>query len=187
MLKASGDEEEMVQVCEPEAGRNLSDEDELRSLEDLRDCQEGRTEISNCQVGNEMRSLRDLIDCQEDSREISCCQEGNEMGSEDLIDCQEGSRKFPDCQVGRGIPYFQRERRVKDELRVEFISAEELTEEKDQKDILIIGGIQIFLPLSPVEARVCVADAATGERQPAVTVRREMEQTSEAAQAEEGR
>jgi hypothetical protein len=31
------DEEEMVQVCEPEAGRNLSDEDELRSLEDIRD------------------------------------------------------------------------------------------------------------------------------------------------------
>jgi hypothetical protein len=26
----------MVQVCEPEAGRNLSDEDELRSLEDLK-------------------------------------------------------------------------------------------------------------------------------------------------------
>jgi hypothetical protein len=48
----------------------------------------------------------------------------------------------------------------------------------------MIGGIQIFLPLSPVEARVCVADAATGERQPVVTVR-EMEQTSEAAQAEE--
>jgi hypothetical protein len=82
------DEEEMVQVCEPETRRNLSDaEDELRSLEDLRDCQDGRTKISNYQVGNEMRSLRDLIDCQEDSREISCCQEGNEMGSEDLIDC----------------------------------------------------------------------------------------------------
>jgi hypothetical protein len=71
------DEEEMVQVCEPEAGRNLSDvEDELRSLEDLRDChvcmdcQEGRTEIPNCQEGNEMRSLWDLIDCQEDSREF---------------------------------------------------------------------------------------------------------------------
>jgi hypothetical protein len=38
------DEEEMVHVCELEAGRNLSDaEDELRSLEDLRDCQDGRT------------------------------------------------------------------------------------------------------------------------------------------------
>jgi hypothetical protein len=52
------DEEEMVQVCEPEARRNLSDvKDELRSLEDLRECQEGKTEISNCQEGNEMRLL----------------------------------------------------------------------------------------------------------------------------------
>jgi hypothetical protein len=51
------DEEEMVQVCELEVGRNLSDEDELRSLEDLRDCQEGKTKIPNCQEGNEMRSL----------------------------------------------------------------------------------------------------------------------------------
>jgi hypothetical protein len=65
------DEEEMVHVCEPEAGRNLSDKDEMRSLEDLRDFQEGRTKISNFQVGNEMRSLQDLIDCQEDGRGIS--------------------------------------------------------------------------------------------------------------------
>jgi hypothetical protein len=41
MLKTSTDQkEEMVQVCEPEAGRNLNDvEDELRD----QDCQEGRT------------------------------------------------------------------------------------------------------------------------------------------------
>jgi hypothetical protein len=43
------DEEEMVQACEPEAGRNLSDvEDEQRSQDDLIDFQEGRTKISNC-------------------------------------------------------------------------------------------------------------------------------------------
>jgi hypothetical protein len=36
-------EEKVVHVYEPEAGRNLSDEDELRSLEDLRDYQDGRT------------------------------------------------------------------------------------------------------------------------------------------------
>jgi hypothetical protein len=92
MLKASGmNQMEMVQICEPEAGRNLSDEDELRSLDDLINCQEGRTKIPNCQEGNEMRSLRDLIDCQEDSEGISHCQEGNEMRSlRDLIDCQEG-------------------------------------------------------------------------------------------------
>jgi len=60
----------------------------------------------------------------------------------------------------------------------------ELTEEKYQKDILIIGGIQIFLPLSPVEERVYVADATIGKIQPTVIVR-EMEQTSKAAQVEE--
>ena len=31
----------------------------------------------------------------------------------------------------------------------------QLTKEKNQKDILIIGGIQIFLPHSPEEAKVC--------------------------------
>jgi hypothetical protein len=78
----------MVHVCEPEAGRHLSDEDELRSLEDIGDYQVGRTKISNCQEGNEMRSLWDLIDYQEDNREISCCQEGNEVRSLwGLIDC----------------------------------------------------------------------------------------------------
>jgi hypothetical protein len=64
------DEEEMVQVCEPEAGRNLSDEDELRSLKISKIYQEGKTEIPNCQVGNEMRSLWDLIDYQEDIGEF---------------------------------------------------------------------------------------------------------------------
>jgi hypothetical protein len=47
---------------------------------------------------------------------------------------------------------------------------EELTEEKDQKDILIIGGIEVYLPLSLVEARVYVADATTGKRKPTVTI-----------------
>jgi hypothetical protein len=39
-------EEEVVHVCEPEAGRNLSDDEEKRSLEDLRDCQAGSEEFS---------------------------------------------------------------------------------------------------------------------------------------------
>jgi hypothetical protein len=42
--------------------------------------------------------------------------------------------------------------------------------EEDQKCILIIGGIEVFLPHSPVEARACVADATTEERQPTVTI-----------------
>jgi hypothetical protein len=85
--------------------------------------------------------------------------------------------------VGRGIEV----RLCKSLMNLELSSdqPEELTEEKDQKDILIIGGIQIFLPLSPVEARVCVVDVVTRERQPVVTVG-EMEQISEATQAEEG-
>jgi hypothetical protein len=37
----------------------------------------------------------------------------------------------------------------------------------------MIGGIEVFLPYSPVEAReVCVADVATTEGQPTVTVKR---------------
>jgi hypothetical protein len=66
----NGPEEEMVQVCEPETGRDLS---ELGSAEDLKNCQEGREEILDCQVGNELRSLRDLRDCHEDSQGISHC------------------------------------------------------------------------------------------------------------------
>jgi hypothetical protein len=95
--------EEMVQVCEPETGRGLSDEEnELGSAEDLKNCQEGREEILVFQVGNEMRSLRDLMDCQEDSQGILHFQLGNEMRSlRDLIDCQEGSERFPFFQVGK--------------------------------------------------------------------------------------
>ena len=38
--------EEMVQICEPETGRGLNDaENELGSVEDLKNCQEGREEI----------------------------------------------------------------------------------------------------------------------------------------------
>jgi hypothetical protein len=42
----NGPEEEMVQICEPETGRNLS---EMRLVEDIKHCQEGREEIPNCQ------------------------------------------------------------------------------------------------------------------------------------------
>jgi hypothetical protein len=61
---------EMVFIYEREVGGTLSDEEE-RSISSLINCQEGRGEFSNCQVGNEMRSLEDLIDCQEDSSENS--------------------------------------------------------------------------------------------------------------------
>jgi hypothetical protein len=59
------DIEEVVHICEPEDGRNLSDEEEKRSLDDIRNCQVGSEELPICSVGNDMRSLEDLIDCQE--------------------------------------------------------------------------------------------------------------------------
>jgi hypothetical protein len=49
--------------------------------------------------------------------------------------------------------------------------------EEDQKGILMIGGIQIFLPYSPVEVNVCVADATIAtEGQPTETVKEEEEE-----------
>jgi hypothetical protein len=64
----------------------------------------------------------------------------------------------------------------------------QLTEVKDQDDILMIGGIGIFLPCAQEEAEICVADGATAEQsQLTMTVKRKLEQTFETAQADEGR
>jgi hypothetical protein len=60
----------------------------------------------------------------------------------------------------------------------------QLIEKEDQKIILMIGGIKLFLPYSPVEASMCVANAAIVEGQPTVTVK-EMEQMSEVTQGKE--
>jgi hypothetical protein len=54
----------VVHICEPEAGKGLSDDEEKRSEKGLRSFQVGSNESSDYQVGNEMRSLEDLIDCQ---------------------------------------------------------------------------------------------------------------------------
>jgi hypothetical protein len=247
---------ELVCMCEPEVGETLSDEEE-RSVSGLINCQEGRDEFSNCQVGNEMRSLEDLIDCQEDnsgnsycqvgkeeqmrlseslmnsgmssgqqgvlmkmgsidlvnyqvgrselsscqvgngkrsteglaycqgiSAESSDCQVGNEMGSRDLIDCQVGSKKFPNCQVGRG-----KEMRLSESL----MNSEESSDQQgvltgeNQKIILMIGGIRVFLPSNPIEAREGVADAVTTRGQPEKLVREEeVEQTLTFSQGDEG-
>jgi hypothetical protein len=141
-------EEEVVHICEPEAGRNLSDDEEKRSLDDLRNCQVGSEELSSFQVGNEMGSL------------------------EDLIDCQEGREEIPNFQVGKGS-----EMRLVDNLMNSEVSSYQQGElmERDQRCLLIIGGIEVFLPHSLVEARECVADATTEEGQPTVTVIEEEE------------
>jgi hypothetical protein len=208
-------EEEVIYVCKPETGRGLDDwedeEDELGSSEDLKHCQEGREEeIPVFQEGNEMRSLRDLRDCHEESHGISHCQLGNERRSlRDLEVYQEGSGSIPYCQVGRDEKMRLSEGLINSEVSwnqpeelIEQMRLSEglinsgmevdqhvhLTEVKDQDDILMIGGIGVFLPCAQEEAEICVADAATAEQsQLTMTVRKEeeLEQTLEAAQTEE--
>jgi hypothetical protein len=180
-------EEEMVQACEPEAGRNISDvEKEERLLDDLINYQEGRTKIPNCQEGNEMRSLWDLIDRQEDSEEISHCQEGNKMRSlRDPIDFQEGRIGNSYCQVGnkmrfedlidyqgssREILYFQEGKGEQMSSELSSYKQGQLTKKEDHRNILMIGGIEIFLPHSPGEAKTCDADETVAEIHPAVNV-----------------
>jgi hypothetical protein len=127
------------------------------------------------------------------------------MGSTDLIDFQVGSRKFPIFQVGRGkaVRLFER---LKDSgvsssqqgvLRGEDSCgfADHVNEDddksktcpiqkEDQKSILMIRGIKLFLPYSPVEASMCVSNATTMEGQPTVTVK-DMEKMSEDTQGKE--
>jgi hypothetical protein len=89
------------------------------------------------------------------SGESSYCQVGNEMGLDDLIDCQVGSRKFPNFQVGKG-----KEMRLSESL----MNSEESSYQQgvltgeNQKRILIIGGIEVFLPDSLVEARASIEE-----------------------------
>jgi hypothetical protein len=224
---------EMVQICEPETGRDLGEENKMGSAEDLRNCQEGREEIFNFQVGKGLISLRDLRDCHKESQGISHCQLGNgmrslwdledyqegsgsisycqvgrdehsrlskslrdlevssiqqgvlmKMGSVDLIICQEGSEQIPYCQVGRDEQMRLSEGLINSEMSLD--QHEQLREEEDMRDLLMIGGIKVLLPFTQEEAEVCVADEATTiEEKSVVTVKEELEQTLEAAQADE--
>jgi len=61
----------------------------------------------------------------------------------------------------------------------------QLTEEEDQANLLMIGGIQIFLPHSLEEVEIYITNATAGAGQPAETVRGALEQTLEVAQEEE--
>jgi hypothetical protein len=88
-------EEKVIHICEPKIGRNLGDEEGMRSARDLMNCQEDSDGNLNCQVGNEMRSV-DLIGNQEGRREIPYCQVGKgEEGrlSESLMNSTESSYK----------------------------------------------------------------------------------------------
>jgi hypothetical protein len=109
------------------------------------------------------------------------------MGSDDLIDCQVCNRKFPNCQVGRGkkviLSESLRDSGVSSGQQGVLISEDSCgfvdhvneyddklktctIQKEDQKSILMIGGIRVFLSDSPIEARACVADATTAGGQP---------------------
>jgi hypothetical protein len=218
-------------MCEPETGKILGEENELGSVEDLKNCQEDREEIAIFQVAKELISAEDIRECHEDSQGISHFQLGNKMRSlRDLKDYQEGSGSISDCQEGRdehlrlfeslmdsemssiqqqvlmkmgsidlivyrgsngSIPYFQVGRDEQMGLYESLINSEmdldqqmQLTEEKDQDNILMIGGIGVFLPFAQEEGDICVADVATIEGQLAKTLKEVLEQISEAAQGE---
>jgi hypothetical protein len=95
------------------------------------------------------------------------------MGSlEDLINCKEGREEIPDHQVGKG-----EEMRLSDSLMNSEVSLDQqgMLIEEDQRSILIIGEIDIFLPKSPVEARACVAYETIEEGQPTSSIIEEEE------------
>jgi hypothetical protein len=71
------------------------------------------------------------------------------MGSVDLIVCQEGSREIPYCQVGRDEQMRLSEGLINSEVSLD--QQMQLTKEEDQDSILMIGGIEIFLPFTREE------------------------------------
>jgi hypothetical protein len=150
----SDTEEEMVYICEPEIGESL-DEEEERSVEDLTDFQEG----------NEKRSVKDLIDCQEGRNENSGFQVGKEEVrlSESLENSEESSYQQgvltgEEEEAGEKPHQHEDSCGVADHVNEDDEKLNTSTlEEEDQRCILIIGGIGIFLPSSPTEASACVA------------------------------
>jgi hypothetical protein len=126
-------------------------------------------------------------------KDLAGCQVGNESGSVDLIKFQVGRRDIPDCQVGKGEEMSSAEISFIDEEEegerphsdgdscktVSHVNEDDekfqtsITEKEDQRIVLIIGGVEIFLPSGRGEASTDVADA-TG-RQPTETVMEEKE------------
>jgi hypothetical protein len=83
------------------------------------------------------------------------------MGSVDSIDYQEGSREILIFQVGR-----DKKKRLSEGLTNSEVSLDhqmQLTEEENQENLLMIGGIQVFLPHSLGEAEICVVEATIEE------------------------
>jgi hypothetical protein len=57
---------------------NFPEGNELRSAEDLKDCQEDSEGISHFQLGNDKRSLRDLKTAGGQQKNFKDCQEGKQ-------------------------------------------------------------------------------------------------------------
>jgi hypothetical protein len=110
------------------------------------------------------------------------------MGSIDLIIySREGSEQIPYCQVGRDEQMRLFECLINSEVSLnqpeemtEKVSSKmdldqqmQLTEEEDLRNLIMIGGIHIFLPFAQEEVENCVADAATTTEQLVETVRKE--------------
>jgi hypothetical protein len=159
----------------------------MRSRQDLKDCQEGSGSISDCQVGRDEHAR--LSESFMDS-EVSSIQQGvlMKMGSVDLIIYQESSEQIPYFHVGRDeqVSWNQPEEvteQVSSEMDLD--QHVQLTEEEDQRNLLMIGGIEVFLPLTQEEAETCIVDVATTEGQLAETVAEGLEKMSEATQAGE--
>jgi hypothetical protein len=83
------------------------------------------------------------------------------MGSVDLIVCQEGSGSIPYCQVGKNEQVnLDQPEELTEQMRLSegLINSEmdldqwmQLTEEEKLRDILMIGGIGVFLPFAQEE------------------------------------
>jgi hypothetical protein len=95
------------------------------------------------------------------------------MGSVDLIVCQGSSGSIPYFQVGRDEQVnLDQPEELTEHMRLSegLINSEvsldqhvQLTKEEDQDNIMMIGGIRIFLPCAQEEAEICVVDGAPAE------------------------
>jgi hypothetical protein len=106
-------------------------------------------------VGNEERSIKDLIDYQESRRKTSSFQKGKK--NEVVLSKSIGNLEVISDRRGT------------------------LTKEEDKRSIMIIGGINIFLPGSLVKANACVEGAVEGG-QPSDTFMEEIEKTIKSTQ-----
>jgi len=94
----SGIEEKVIHICEPKIGRNLNDEEEMRSARDLMNYKEGRDKFLYFHMGYEMRSSRDIIDYQEGKNEIPIFQVGRGK-----VRLSEGLRRSKEISYQQGV------------------------------------------------------------------------------------